>query len=450
MKRFLKHWIGARKDWFPNRGGLLDSLVSLTPSQLKTHALLIGATGSGKSNAIHHMIAQDILLGHSFIVLDMRGDLISTVLQLCEGHVPPEKVKLFDLREKVRPFGFNPLFGKGEAYFRALNVLDVVANEAESWGVQLADSMRNGVLLLAETQSPLTKLEALFYDPNFRADLVSKSSSESIRAFWQRYDTLSPDKQNTLAMPVMNKVSLLLSTQALRRTLGHQAPVDIGAHLNTPGSITLISLAVDELHAAGRMMGNMMLSTITREIFSRVDIPESKRNPVRLYVDEFENFAMSEFENILAEGRRFKLHLVLAHQTLAQLTPKIRSMILNNVGAKLVFRTGREDGAILSKDLTGDPKAFNLPDFPTGDCVLWTRDHAPIHIEINAPIVKNSDSMNPKLKAYIEAIRSFAPEFVEQREVIADDEKPHVENTTIGSKRRRTSGKNVIDLEDWL
>ena len=202
-------------------------------------------------------------------------------------------------------------------------------------------------------------------------------------------------------MPVMNKVSMLTSTKTLRNVLGHPKPVNLKRLLDTPGSCVLVSLAADELHAAGKMMGRLFLSSLSREIFSRVGMAEKKRNPVRLYVDEFEHFGTSEFETILAEGRRFKLSLVLAHQTLAQLTPKMRSVILGNVGTKVFFRSGQEDGGLLSKDLTGDPKAIRLPDLRVGEAVLWTREGGTISIEVNSPIVRGLGERSARARLFV-------------------------------------------------
>ncbi len=441
---FPNHWIGIRKGWECTCQSLGQALVELPTSRLKTHALVIGATGSGKTTLLHHLMAQDILTGHSFAVLDMRGDLVAAALELCAGRVDPTKVALFDLREREKPLGFNPLHGSGEAYFRALGVLDVIASESDSWGVQLAETLRNAVMLLAESKAPLTNLEAVFYKADIRRQYVQACTSESVSSFWERYDGLSADRQAALAMPVINKVSLLLATESLRRTLGNPQPIDLGEHLNTRGSITLVSLAVDELHAAGRMMGSLLLSSICREVFSRVHIPEAKRNPVRLYVDEFEHFGTKEFENILAEGRRFGLSLILAHQTLAQLNPKVRSMILNNVGTKVVFRTGREDGATLSKDITGDAKTYDFCSLPVGEAVLWTRGIQPFLVEINAPLFSDLGARSHQALKFLTQLKDNIPDFgthflgdVTRRELPPNQTSQHKPNPP-------------KSLEDWL
>jgi hypothetical protein len=442
------HFIGVRSGWRYSKTPLAAQLISITPDDLKTHALIIGATGSGKTVLLHHLIAQEIIEGRSFIVFDMRGDLVSSTLAMCQGHVDPGRVALFDLREKERPLGFNPLAGHGEPYFRALGVLDVVREASESWGVQLDETLRSALLLLAETGQTLTELDPLFYDAAYRNRLLEGCTSDAVISFWERYGELSREKQSNMSMPVMNKLSMLLSAQALIRTLGHQAPLDLRRHLDTPGSVTLVSLAVDELHSAGEMLGGMLLASICREVFARVHLPEEQRNPIRLYVDEFEHFGMREFENILAEGRRFGLHLVLAHQTTAQLSTKMRSLILGNVGVKAVFRSSWQDASVLSKDLTGDPKGLDLANLTVGRCALWKKGCGTTLVEVNRPLVTSGDADTPEVKEYIEAIQSRTPIFTGTRLM-------RTRTVKLGSDADATPPKTTVvppkeDLEDWL
>lgn len=433
-----KAWNGIASNWqttcnVPSKSPW-NELIAVTPDELATHTLLIGATGSGKTTLLHHLLVQDLRRGHSLVVLDLRGDLVEAALELASVTTTHFKVKIIDLREKERPFGFDPLWGAGEPYFRALGVLDVISEESESWGVQLAETLRNALLLLAESGYSLTDLEKLLYDRVFRQELLGECTTENVVSFWERFDEMSKDRQNALVMPVLNKVSLLLATKTLRQILGSDDPINLGAHLNSPGSVLLVSLAVDETHAAGRMMGQLVLASICREIFARVDIPEGERNPVRLYVDEFEHFGSHEFETVLAEGRRFKLSLVLAHQTLAQLTTKLRSMILGNVGMKFVFRCGREDGAVLSKDLTGDARSIDFAEMLPGQAVLWRRGKGEIGIDVNEPIIK-ADSPFAKAK------QAFKCLVYQQAPVPTPPEAPPPKPD------RGTTGGN---LEDWL
>lgn len=251
---------------------------------------------------------------------------------------------------------------------------------------------------------------------------------------------MSEEKRSAMASPVLNKVSALFATRTLRNLLGHSRPFDLNRHLDRKGSITLVSLAVDETHGSGRMLGSLVLSSICREVFSRVQVPEALRNPVRVYIDELENFGMRDLESILAEGRRFKLHAVLAHQTLAQLSPKMRSLILGNVGTKLIFRTGREDSATLSKDIFGNT-SFDFTKLPTGEAILWSQNADPTHVETNEPI--NVQCSTERLNAYLDKVYAAAQPPDEYDDVLVDD-------GVDGFERNRKDPSRRPDLGDWL
>ncbi len=84
--------------------------------------------------------------------------------------------------------------------------------------------------------------------------------------------------------------------------------------------------------------------------FSRSDIPQSQRVPFYLYIDEFQNFATESFAVILSEARKYRLSLIMAHQTLAQISAELRSLILGNTGMQVCFRVNRQDAQLLAKE----------------------------------------------------------------------------------------------------
>lgn len=361
-------------------------LLSFTAKDLARHSYILGATGCGKTTLILHLVREDLKNEHSIVIVDLRGDLVSGAISLCaELQIDPSRLYILDLRDKSGPVGFNPLSGAGEPYIRALHVLDVVATEAESWGIQLEETLRSALLLLASSGGSLVDLERVFYDSVFRKGLVKGVTDQSVASFWDRYDDLSSERQQALAMPVLNKVTSLLAVPTLRSVLGHASPVDLEEVLDTPGSVLLISLAVDELHRSSRMLGSLLISAISREMMARVNVPESSRNPVRLYVDEFENMASASFEGLVAEGRRFGFTLVLSHQTLAQIAPKLRSMIRNNVGLQLIFQCGYEDARLIARELPKEIEASALRALEVGQAFLMRRDGSSVRVQFHRP-----------------------------------------------------------------
>lgn len=359
--------------------------VTLSAKDLARHAYILGSTGCGKTTLILKLIEQDIKAGHSVCVVDLRGDLAVGALALCADlDVDPKRLRLIDLRERGG-LGFNPLGGAGEPFIRALHLLDVVAAEADSWGVQLEETLRNALLLLAESGRSLIDLERVFYDDTFRHLCLRNVQDESLVAFWMRYGDMSPEKQQTWALPVLNKVTPLLAVPVLRDVLGASHCLDLGTCLAEKGSILLVSLAVDELHRSSKMLGSLIVSAISREMMARVNTPESKRNPVRLYVDEFENMASESFEGLIAEGRRFGLTLVLSHQTLSQIAPKLRSVIRNNVGVQIIFQCGYEDARVLARELPEGVEPATIRALEVGEAYVLGRSGEAVLTKFNAP-----------------------------------------------------------------
>ncbi|MBS1712970.1 MAG: DUF853 family protein [Armatimonadetes bacterium] len=357
---------------------LLDSTwgepVALRPEQLARHLYVLGATGSGKTNFILELLARDLERRHSVVVVDLRGDLVNRVLALCAARkVAPERVTLLDLREKERVVGFNPLAGSSEPFVRSLHLLDVVRSESDSWGVQLEETLRNALLLLAHAQRSVTDLERVLFDMEFANQLLQECEEPTVHGFFERYAGLSEERQLAWALPVMNKVTPLLATPGLRAVFGSPKPIDLENELSRKGSIVLVSLAVDELHRSGRMFGALVVAAITRSMLARVNVPEDRRVPARLYVDEFEAMATEAFEGLIAEGRRFKLSLVLSHQNLAQLPTRLRSVIRNNVGFQALFSCGYQDARELERELPEGFTADELVSFAPGEALLMPR-----------------------------------------------------------------------------
>lgn len=364
------------------------SPFSISAQMMEKHFYILGSTGAGKTNLILNLFEDDLWNRHSVVVVDLRGDLIVRALASCAKlNIDQQLVRLIDLRERDWVLGFNPLAGSGEPFIRALHLLDVIRAESSSWGVQLEESLRNALLLLAANGKSLLDIERVLLEDDFALSLLSSCDDPSVHSFFTRFAQFSKDKKLSWALPIFNKVTPLLATPILRSVLGTTNAIDLEQHLSIKGSVLLVSLAVDELARSGRMLGSLVVSSIARAMFARVNVPEAKRNPVRLYVDEFEAMASEAFEGLIAEGRRFKLSLVLSHQNLAQLTPKLRSVIRNNVGLQGLFSCGYQDATELVRELPSDVERDDLLELEPGELFLVPRGGNLLHLK--AKLAKN-------------------------------------------------------------
>ena len=348
---------------------LKRGIVALTPQARRRHLYVLGATGTGKTNLLLRLIESDIRNQRAFCVIDLRGDLIDRILLRLAEAAPPaawkKRLLLLDLRDAESVVGFNPLAGEsagdtgdadaaGDAYTRALHLLDVLKTQSDSWGIQLEETLRNALLALASTGHTLLEVEPLLSNAAFRAQVLEGVTDSHVRNFFERFEALSAANKLSWTLSVLNKITPLLASPQLRLTFGQKEGFSFGALLDRePGMVILISLAVDRLHAAAHLTGGMLVSAFQSAMMARVDQKESERVPAFLYVDEFEMMASERFQEIVAEGRRFGVGLCLSHQNLSQLSPGLRNVLRNNVHTQLYFQTGAVDAADLCKEISG-------------------------------------------------------------------------------------------------
>ena len=96
-----------------------------------------------------------------------------------------------------------------------------------------------------------------------------------------------------------------------------------------------------------QLLGMLIIAKIQMAAMARVDTPEDQRKDFYLYIDEFQNFSTPSISTILAEARKYRLCLTVAHQFIAQLKEPIRDAVFGNVGTTVAFRVGPFDAEVL-------------------------------------------------------------------------------------------------------
>ena len=147
----------------------------------------------------------------------------------------------------------------------------------------------------------------------------------------------------------------------MRNILGQtQNKVDFRSVMDS-GRVLIVNLPKGRLGEDNTsLLGSLIVSKLFLTAMSRSDTPQSQRKPYTVYIDEFQSFASDNFAHTLSEMRKFGLHLVLAHQYLAQLPLQLRSAVFGNVGTIMSFRIGAEDGEYLEKEYFPTFRASDL------------------------------------------------------------------------------------------
>jgi Type IV secretion-system coupling protein DNA-binding domain len=323
------------------------------------HTYIIGKTGTGKSTLMDFMARQDVLAEQGFALLDPHGDLVER-LAAWFPEDRKEKLIYFNVPDRTRPMGFNPLadVAPENRHLAASGLLDAMKKIwADTWGPRLEHILRNALLtLLDQPQPSLADVLRLLDDREYRRRAVERTSNEQVRAFWRREYEAYPARFRAEAIaPIQNKVGAFLSNPVLRPILTQSKSAFDPRRVMDEGRMLLVNLAKGRIgEDAAALLGALLVSRLGLAGLSRADSPPESRRDFFLYLDEFQTFTTLSLANMLSELRKYRVGLVMAHQYLGQLDEQVRQAVMGNVGTKVLFRVGAEDAETLRDDTAAE------------------------------------------------------------------------------------------------
>ena len=375
------------KDEMENRE--LHQLKGVSQENRDTHFYVVGASGSGKTKFLESLIKQDIENDLGFGVIDPHGDLTEDVkgyLYALHKNTPEflhERIVLIDPTNTERVVSFNPLeITKGETATSIASELTEAFKKiwGEAWGARMEDLLKNTLIALIENNLTLAELLLFLTNAEVRRRILEKVKHEGCRLYFEeRFNNLQRRGQDEKMESTLNKVNAFLFDDKIRQMLSSPKSSFNLREVIDEGKILLVKLDKGRLKGNADLLGSLLLSKIQAAAFSRTDTPELQRRKFYLYIDEFQNFATESFVSMLAEARKYRLALLLAHQNLAQLPTTLRASILSNCGLQAYFRISLDDSNILSKEslasIYSDPPGWEryiqaLQEMPRRGCVV--------------------------------------------------------------------------------
>src|SRR5439155_15701780 len=131
--------------------------------------------------------------------------------------------------------------------------------------------------------------------------------------------------------------------------------IDMFDALNS-GKIVLVNTAKDFLKAErSSFLGRLFISLTLQAALERAALPEGKRRPAFLYIDEAADYFDSNIDDLLTQARKYNLGVVFSHQYLDQLAPGLRSSIAANTSIKLAGGVSTADARSLAPDMRTTP-----------------------------------------------------------------------------------------------
>jgi type IV secretory pathway TraG/TraD family ATPase VirD4 len=337
----------------------------------RLHMYLIGKTGMGKSTLMENMIYSDLSAGEGLAVIDPHGDLVQKVLTL----IPQERkadLVYFNPADLARPIGFNMLEAIESAHHHliASELISVFKKIwIDSWGPRTEYILRNTILALLEVPgATLLEVPRMLADKEYRSAVMAILGDEQVKRFWtNEFDRYTARFRSEAISPIQNKVGQFVTNRVIRDIIGQkQSSFDV-RQIMDEGKILLVDLSKGKIgEDASALLGAMLLTRIELAALSRADIQEHQRRDFYVYIDEFYNFTTASFANILAEARKYRLNLVLAHQYIEQLDEELRAAIFGNVGTVISFRLGARDAEYVAREfhpVFSEDDLINLPQY---------------------------------------------------------------------------------------
>lgn len=335
------------------------------------HTHLIGTTGTGKTHLLKHIFKADILAGHGAAVIDPHGQLIQDLLDIIPASLA-EKVIYFNPGDPKYIPMWNPLnCGDIEMDKLAVDITDSFKSFMTGWGHRLEHILRQAVLGVLHLPG------GSFYDVSNILRRNSRESKEliehikdctenpSIKNFWE-YDF--KDYSPGDIQPVHHKLSALMTTLTVGLMLSQKVSSFKLNDVVEKGMILLVDLSEVGIEVK-RALGCFMLSLLNSTAMSR-DYKNNYENlnPFHIHCDEAHMFVTDALEGIIAQVRKAKVSLTLAHQYLRQFDRE-KIGALTGVGSRVVFSVNDGDAATLKKAMLGKAKADDLVDLKIGQAV---------------------------------------------------------------------------------
>ncbi len=364
----------------PVIGSVSGSPVRLPPDW--NHFAILGRTQTGKSSFALNLALQLLAKQPAahVVVLEPTGTLIQAlVARIDPNHAMPaveveparptfdedsNTMVLVPVNPLVLPAGRD--LGPAEMERQREVVIGGILQAFRcAWGPESiggrAEFVIRAVLqgLLGVERSNLVDAYYLLSDKKALARFVRSLPPGPLRPF---LETHLPKLDYSITISSLDKLGKIATNPLLRVALCQRAAPISFDHL-LENRLLLLNLSKGALGADGaNFLGAIYLSQLWGAL-QRVGTPD---RPVVLIVDEAQNYPIPVLSEMLSEGRKFGLHVVLVTQYLDRVAEGLRTALLGNVDTWAFFPLGAEDSGPAWRIANGQRHGWTPQDFVEG------------------------------------------------------------------------------------
>jgi len=280
----------------------------------RVHTLILGETGSGKSETLKLLIYHNIIRREGFMLIDPHGILARDTLSLLRKEYKEEfNSRVIYINPEVTNYRINPLQIEDykKKHIVLMSFISALKNLYEyAWGDRLETILRNAIHLLMEADPPVTlsKIAKVLADQRYRDMLVKSSVDKSIEYFWFN---VYPNYAREAFTAVYNKLDKLLTIQSIRKTFDvEESNIDIKEALRE-GKVIIVDLSTGFSDDIVKFLASIFVHLLY--VYAKSGITLDKR--YYLYIDEAHLIATFALREVLNALRKFNVNVTLATQT---------------------------------------------------------------------------------------------------------------------------------------
>ncbi|MGC8506546.1 MAG: type IV secretory system conjugative DNA transfer family protein [Thermoplasmata archaeon] len=412
-----------------------EGTVRIPESDTPGHLMVLGKSGTGKSNLLRNISGSVLESGSTLIMIDPHGKLAHSVV----SDYNKECVYLTPFPSQSSRFlGFNILTNDGSEYDMEIIsqwIKDLFSSSSElssnTWGPRL--SLIFGSLmkeyLISKKDGTIGDFARIIIDRKEINLMMQGSQAQELKNYvssivsdWRRWtDYVSSS---------MNKLLPVLSNSFTRRMVS--SPVDsfdLSRIYDGREKLVVIEASKSLLpEETARILSLLMLMKVWMIALRH----GTEQNRIYILIDEIQNIPAVVLERMLSEGRKFGIRLIMATQFLDQLDSNFTKSIMGNVRNFASFNVSESDARTLSSTISDRKISAELYDTLLSQnvhsCILWNMNDSGISgpLSFTSPVSEspiNSERVNEIRNAFIDRnglMQKTDPVVVEEKTIHED------------------------------
>ncbi|HLM90794.1 MAG TPA: hypothetical protein VK424_01915 [Thermoplasmata archaeon] len=381
--------------------------VALPPEW--NHAALLGRTQSGKSTLALNLVLQILAKqpDATVVVVEPTGTLVGGIESRLSPEIASETIEIdpahatfqedgttmvsvpLNLLRQPDPVDDEESDTERDRWAEAL-AGDLLAAIRSAWGEESIGGRAELVLralVQGLSQTPGSNLVDAYHLLSSKPALqrfIRTAPPGPLRDFLERH---LPRLDYQFTMSSLDKVGKIATNPLLRVALCQRSGA-VSFDRLLRHRLLLLNLSKSALGAEG---ANFLGAVYLSQLWAAVQRSGRPDHSVYLVLDEVHNYAIPALADMLSEGAKFGLHVVVATQFLHRVPPRVRAALLGNVDAWLLFSLGVEDMDDAWKIVNGQTHGWTPQDLVDG-----LRPHE-VALAVSGGLVKLTTDPSPPL-----------------------------------------------------